>query len=77
MAEEDFSTGNMFQDPKGFYPDEPPPSFAEHKMLSGKTVRVRLVGSHPLYVCLHMMQDRNRIPPNCKPYVPWDTGLIL
>jgi nicotinamide N-methyltransferase len=50
MAEEDFSTGDMFQDPEGFYPDEPEPTFAEHTMLSGKTVRVRLVGSHPLYV---------------------------
>ncbi|CAI7678832.1 unnamed protein product [Penicillium manginii] len=49
MAEEDFSTGDMFQDPEGFYPDEPEPTFAEHTMLSGKTVRVRLVGSHPLY----------------------------
>ncbi|KAJ5197785.1 uncharacterized protein N7498_006902 [Penicillium cinerascens] len=52
MAEEDFSTGDLFQDPEGFYPDEPPPSFAEHQMLSGKTVRVRLVGSHPLYANL-------------------------
>ena len=65
MAEEDFSTGNLFQDPEGFYPDEPPPSFAEHQMLSGKMVRVRLVGSHPLYVCLHRMQE-TCVPPNCK-----------
>lgn len=63
MAEEDFSTGDMFQDPEGFYPDAPPPSFAEHKMLSGKTVRVRLVGSHPLYVWLHMMQEIRISPP--------------
>lgn len=49
MVEENFETGDMFQEPEGFYPDEPEPTFAEHQMLSGKTVRVRLVGSHPLY----------------------------
>ncbi|RAH66837.1 putative nicotinamide N-methyltransferase Nnt1 [Aspergillus aculeatinus CBS 121060] len=50
MADEDnFDTGDMFQDPEGFYEPEPEPTFAEHHMLSGQTVRVRLVGSHPLY----------------------------
>jgi hypothetical protein len=56
MADEDFSTGDLFQDPDGFYPEEAQPTFAEHQMLSGETVRVRLVGSHPLYVWLHHMQ---------------------
>ncbi|KAL3466251.1 hypothetical protein BJX64DRAFT_284819 [Aspergillus heterothallicus] len=46
---DDFDTGDMFNDPEGFYPPEPEPTFAEHRMLSGETVRVRLVGSHPLY----------------------------
>lgn len=50
MSEDDFDTGDMFQDPEGFYPEEQQPTFAEHRMLSGQTVRVRLVGSHPLYV---------------------------
>lgn len=51
MAEEDnFDTGAMFEDPEGFYEPEPEPTFAEHHMLSGQKVRVRLVGSHPLYV---------------------------
>ncbi|KAJ5884780.1 RNA polymerase II Elongator complex associated protein Kti12 [Penicillium taxi] len=49
MADDDFETGDLFQDPEGFYPEEEKPTFAEHQMLSGKTVRVRLVGSHPLY----------------------------
>ena len=57
MADEDLSTGDLFQDPEGFYPEEPQHTFAEHKMLSGETVRVRLVGSHPLYVWLHHMQE--------------------
>ncbi|KAJ5560711.1 hypothetical protein N7513_003110 [Penicillium frequentans] len=46
---DDFDTGDLFQDPEGFYPEEKQPTFAEHQMLSGQTVRVRLVGSHPLY----------------------------
>ena len=49
MADDDFDTGDLFQDPEGFYPEEEPPTFAEHRMLSGQSVRVRLVGSHPLY----------------------------
>jgi hypothetical protein len=49
---DDFDTGDMFNDPEGFYPPEKEPTFAEHRMLSGQTVRVRLVGSHPLYVPL-------------------------
>lgn len=47
---DDYETGDLFQDPEGFYPEEKPPTFAEHQMLNGKVVRVRLVGSHPLYV---------------------------
>ncbi|KAJ5772705.1 hypothetical protein N7520_003234 [Penicillium odoratum] len=47
--EDDFDTGDLFKDPEGFYPEEKQPTFAEHHMLSGQTVRVRLVGSHPLY----------------------------
>lgn len=43
-------TGDLFQEPDGFYEPEKEPTYAEHRMLSGQTVRVRLVGSHPLYV---------------------------
>lgn len=42
--------GGLFDVPEGYYPPEKEPTYAEHKMLSGQTVRVRLVGSHPLYV---------------------------
>ncbi|KAH8694969.1 putative nicotinamide N-methyltransferase Nnt1 [Talaromyces proteolyticus] len=45
-----FDSGvNIFQDPEGFYPEDKQPTFAEHHMISGETIRVRLVGSHPLY----------------------------
>lgn len=47
---DDFESGDLFQDPEGYYPEDAPPTFAEHGMLSGQTVRVRLVGDHPLYV---------------------------
>lgn len=48
---DDLEVGDIFQDPEGYYPPDKEPTFAEHHMLSGQTVRVRLVGSHPLYVC--------------------------
>ncbi|BDD61399.1 Protein N-terminal and lysine N-methyltransferase efm7 [Monascus purpureus] len=46
---EDLGFSGLFQDPEGFYEPEKQPTFAEHHMLSGQTLRVRLVGSHPLY----------------------------
>lgn len=52
MADADglLDAGDMFKDPEGFYEPEPEPTFADHQMHSGDIVRVRLVGSHPLYV---------------------------
>ncbi|KAJ5155099.1 Nicotinamide N-methyltransferase [Penicillium coprophilum] len=47
--DDEFAAGDLFQDPEGYYPEDAPPTFAEHCMLSGQIVRVRLVGDHPLY----------------------------
>lgn len=44
------SLGSVFQEPEGFLPPPKPPTFAEHRMLSGQTIKLRLVGDHPLYV---------------------------
>ncbi|OJJ44358.1 hypothetical protein ASPZODRAFT_72127 [Penicilliopsis zonata CBS 506.65] len=49
---EDLAVGGLFEDPEGFYQPEQEPTFAEHQMLDGHVVRVRLVGSHPLYANL-------------------------
>ncbi|CAG8940176.1 unnamed protein product [Penicillium salamii] len=46
---DNFDSGDLFQDPDGYYPEDAAPTFAEHCMLSGQKVRVRLVGDHPLY----------------------------
>jgi nicotinamide N-methyltransferase len=42
--------GDLFQDPEGFFQPDKPPTFAEHQMRSGQTLKLRLVGDHPLYV---------------------------
>ncbi|EEA27248.1 Protein N-terminal and lysine N-methyltransferase efm7 [Talaromyces marneffei ATCC 18224] len=47
--DDELGAGNLFADPEGFYPEDEQPTFAEYQMLSGQTIRVRLVGSHPLY----------------------------
>lgn len=40
----------LFQDPDDFYLPDKQPSVAQHQLRSGHSLRVRLVGSHPLYV---------------------------
>lgn len=52
MAAEDsenFDLGGVFTEPEGYFPPPKPPTIAEHRMLSGQTLKVRLVGDHPLY----------------------------
>ncbi|PCG95778.1 Nicotinamide N-methyltransferase, putative [Penicillium occitanis (nom. inval.)] len=47
--DDELGAGNLFADPEGFYPEDAQPTFSSYQMLSGQTIRVRLVGSHPLY----------------------------
>ena len=58
---------DLFTEPEGYYP-EIQPTFATHCMLSGQTVRVRLVGSHPLYV---------RLQPSLALWIYWYTRTRL
>lgn len=57
--DEDIDLTGVFKDPEGFYQPEKQPTFAEHHMSSGQTVRVRLVGSHPLYVWTRQSHTQN------------------
>ncbi|MCJ1462645.1 nicotinamide n-methyltransferase [Pseudocyphellaria aurata] len=41
--------GALFQEPAGYFPPEPAATFVEHKLLSGQTIQLRLVGQHPLW----------------------------
>jgi hypothetical protein len=41
---------DMFQEPDGFYEPEKEPTYTEHTLLSGETLRIRLVGFNPLWV---------------------------
>jgi hypothetical protein len=40
----------LFQEPSDYYQPEKEPTFATHQLLSGKDLRVRLVGHNPLWV---------------------------
>lgn len=42
--------GDMFSLPDGFLPPEKPMTLAEHRMVDGRSIDVRLVGNHPLWV---------------------------
>ncbi|PGH08338.1 hypothetical protein AJ79_06025 [Helicocarpus griseus UAMH5409] len=47
--EADTEFGGLFQDPDGFLPPPKAATFEEYTMRSGQTIRLRLVGSHPLW----------------------------
>ena len=42
--------GDLFQEPNDYYMPEKPATFAAHTLLSGETMRLRLVGHNPLWV---------------------------
>jgi len=41
---------SIFQEPDGYFQPEKPATFAEHTLLNGQTLRLRLVGFNPLWV---------------------------
>ena len=45
---------DLFQEPVDFYEPEKQATFASHQLLSGKELKVRLVGHNPLWVRLHL-----------------------
>ncbi|PGH34541.1 hypothetical protein GX50_02624 [[Emmonsia] crescens] len=47
--EADTDFGSLFQDPEGFLPPAKEATFEEYTMRSGQTLKLRLVGSHPLW----------------------------
>ncbi|MCJ1393773.1 nicotinamide n-methyltransferase [Xylographa bjoerkii] len=46
---ENFADTALFQEPDGYFEPEKPPSFAEHTLLSGEKIHMRLVGHNPLW----------------------------
>ncbi|MCJ1383379.1 nicotinamide n-methyltransferase [Xylographa soralifera] len=46
---EDFADTALFEEPNGYFRPEKPPSFAEHTLLSGEKLHMRLVGHNPLW----------------------------
>jgi nicotinamide N-methyltransferase len=43
-------TIDLFQEPAEYYKPEPEATFASHTLLSGKQLKLRLVGHNPLWV---------------------------
>lgn len=41
---------DLFQEPENFFKPAPEPTFATHTLLSGKELKLRLVGHNPLWV---------------------------
>ena len=54
----------IFQEPEGYFQPEKPATFAEHTLLSGQVLRLRLVGFNPLWVQSHPL---NYVPRQSQP----------
>jgi hypothetical protein len=49
-SEDAIEPSSLFKEPDDFYPPEKAATFAEHKLLSGQVLNLRLVGHNPLWV---------------------------
>lgn len=49
-SDEDVNDAALFQEPEGYFQPEKPATYTEHTLLSGQTLRLRLVGHNPLWV---------------------------
>ncbi|KAF3933180.1 hypothetical protein ABW19_dt0209800 [Dactylella cylindrospora] len=59
----DLVNTDMFQEPEGYYPPSPPPTFATHTLLDPtKSLTVRLVGQNPLWG--HLLWNASRVCAN-------------
>lgn len=58
---------DLFQEPEDFYQPEKEATFASHQLLSGKELKIRLVGHNPLWVS----------DPKCEIFRPFDALIHL
>ncbi|KAK1071765.1 Protein N-terminal and lysine N-methyltransferase efm7 [Friedmanniomyces endolithicus] len=47
--DDDETTAGLFKEPDDYYPPEKEPTIVEHRMLSGQSLKLRLVGHSPLW----------------------------
>jgi len=75
---ENFGDTSLFQEPDGYFRPEEPPSFAEHTLLSGQRLQMRLVGHNPLWVrpLVRLHIDQQLMLPIGPPPVEWRPGRI-
>lgn len=59
MSDDDSSTyeePNLFQEPDGYYQEEKEPTFQKHRLRSGESMNLRLVGHNPLWVSILLVK---------------------
>ncbi|ODH51230.1 hypothetical protein GX48_02659 [Paracoccidioides brasiliensis] len=73
-ADADAEFGDIFQEPEGFLPPLKEATFEEYTMRSGQTIKLRLVGSHPLWVGIttNDASPTNRFP--MEGFLLWNAG---
>ena len=54
---------SIFQEPDGYFQPEKPATYAEHTLLNGQTLRLRLVGFNPLWVQSRSPLETRSLPP--------------
>lgn len=47
---------SLFKEPAGYFEPDAPPTYTDFTLLSGQTLRLRLVGHNPLWVPMYKLK---------------------
>ncbi|MCJ1366826.1 hypothetical protein MMC16_005956 [Acarospora aff. strigata] len=74
MSEEDEESldAKLFKEPEGYYKPETPETYAEHTLLSGEALKLRLVGHNPLWG--HLLWNAGRVVSD---YLEENAGALI
>jgi len=52
MSDDGGEVGDLFQEPTDYYEEPKPATYFDHTFANGKSLKLRLVGQNPLWVCI-------------------------
>lgn len=69
----------LFLEPEGYYEPEKPQTYAEHTLLSGEVLKLRLVGHNPLWVKITLPGQASETSQakRIKGHLLWNAGRVV